>query len=38
MGGWAIVDPDDVHRRPNKRSLKGIFVTSFGRLDGTSRV
>ena len=27
MGGWAIVDPDDVvHRRPHKRSLKGIFV------------
>ena len=27
MGGWAIVDPDDVvHRRPNKRSLKGILL------------
>ena len=37
MGGWAIVDPDDVvHRRPNQRPLKGIFVTSFGRPDGTS--
>ena len=37
MDGWAIVDPDDVvYRRPNKRSLKGIFVTSFGRSDGTS--
>ena len=35
MGGWAMVDPDDVvHRRPNKRSLKGIFVTSSGRPDG----
>ena len=37
MGGLPIVVPDDVvHRRPNKRSLNGIFVTSFGRPDGTS--
>ena len=37
MGGWEIVDPDDVvHRRPHKRSLKGIFVTSFGRPIWTS--
>ena len=37
MGGWVMVDPDDViHRRPIKRSLKGIFVTSSGRLDRTS--
>ena len=27
MGGWAIVDPDEVvHRRPSKRSLKGILI------------
>ena len=26
MGGWAMVDPDDVvHRRPNKRFIKGYF-------------
>ena len=32
-----MVDPDDVvHRRPNKRSLKDIFVISSGRPDGTS--
>ena len=32
-----MVDPDDVvHRRPNKPSLKGIFVTSSGHPDGTS--
>ena len=32
MGGWVIVDPDDVvHQRPNKRSLKCIFVASSGR-------
>ena len=37
MGGWVMVDPDDViHRHPIKRSLKGIFVTSSGRLDRTS--
>ena len=37
MGGWAIVDPDDVvHRRPNKRSLKSIFVTLSGRPDEMS--
>ena len=37
MDGWAMIDPDDVvHRRPNKSSLKGIFVASSGRLDGTS--
>ena len=37
MGGWSIVYPDDVvHRRLNKRSLNGIFVTSPGRPDGTS--
>ena len=37
MGGLAIVDPDDVvHRRPNKRSFKSIFVTSFGRPGETS--
>ena len=37
IGSWAMVDPDDVvHRRPNKRSLKGSFVTSSGRPDGTS--
>ena len=34
IGGWAIVDSDDVvHRRPNKRSSKVIFVTSLGRPD-----
>ena len=37
MGGWSMVDPDDVvHRRLNKRSLNGIFVTSSSRPDGTS--
>ena len=37
MGGWEIVDSNDVvHRRPNKRSLIGIFVTSSGRPDVTS--
>ena len=37
MGGWVLVDPDDViYRLPIKRSLKGIFVTSSGHLDRTS--
>ena len=36
MVDWSMVDPNDVvHRRPNKRSLNGIFVTSSGRPDGT---
>ena len=37
MGGWAMVDPDDVvHRRPNKHLLKCIFAMSSGRQGGTS--
>ena len=36
MGGWAMIDPDVVHRRPTKRLSKGIFVTSSRRPDGTS--